>query len=184
VWLKLLKERSDKEEWHVYRTAEKGELPTVDDDYHGVIIPGSSHSCYEDLVWIHRLKDYIRACFIPLKADHHSMEHSKKPQIVGSCFGCQLIAETLGGYVTKNPRGRYIVQVRVALCAGVGSGPTAVECASCRDELRRIRCAAMSVGAMVHACELESTVLMRGCRLRRFSSRNPSRDSPSRRASF
>jgi GMP synthase-like glutamine amidotransferase len=126
VWLKLLKERSDKEEWHVYRTAEKGELPTVDDDYHGVIIPGSSHSCYEDLEWIHRLKDYIRACFIPLKADHHSMEHSKKPQIVGSCFGCQLIAETLGGYVTKNPRGRYIVQVRQTLREDDGSGPTAV----------------------------------------------------------
>lgn len=41
IWLKLLRERSNDEEWHVYRAAEKGELPTVDADYHGVIIPGS-----------------------------------------------------------------------------------------------------------------------------------------------
>lgn len=81
---------------------------------HALSLRLCSHSCYEDLEWIHRLKDYIRACYIPVRADHHSPEHTKKPQIVGSCFGCQLIAEALGGYVTKNPRGRYIVQVSLS----------------------------------------------------------------------
>ncbi|RYE98833.1 MAG: hypothetical protein EOO41_01905 [Methanobacteriota archaeon] len=50
LWLKLL--RQPGEEWVLYRVAEKGELPTVEDDFDGVIIPGSSHSSYEDLPWV------------------------------------------------------------------------------------------------------------------------------------
>jgi len=113
LWVKLL--RQPGEEWTLYRTAEKGELPTVDDDYDGVLIPGSHYSAYDDLPWvrcrcclarqllppshppasfsstqIHRLKDYIRACYIPLAANHNAPEHRLKPQIVGSCFGCQV----------------------------------------------------------------------------------------------
>jgi GMP synthase-like glutamine amidotransferase len=112
VWLRLLREKGNPEDWRIYRTAEKGELPRIDDDLHGVLIPGSSHSCYEDLPWIHRLREFVRECYIPLRDDHRSPQHEKKPQIVGSCFGAQLIAEALGGYVTRNPRGRYIVQAQ------------------------------------------------------------------------
>lgn len=43
-------------------------------------------------------------------ADHNAPEHRYKPQIVGSCFGAQVIAEALGGHVTKNPRGKYVVK--------------------------------------------------------------------------
>jgi hypothetical protein len=131
----------------------------VDDDYDGVLIPGSHYSAYDDLPWvrdargrggrgggrmvcasvavgsvaqIHRLKDYLRACYIPLAANHNAPEHRLKPQIVGSCFGCQvsavpprqalssttpwrvrpaqLIALAMGGMVTKNPSGKYVVK--------------------------------------------------------------------------
>lgn len=91
IWLRLLREPG--EVWILYHVAEKGELPTIDDDFDGILIPGatataacarvcavlgaaaagcwslacaptcpltplagSSHSAYEDLPWIHRLK--------------------------------------------------------------------------------------------------------------------------------
>lgn len=56
LWLKLL--RQPGEEWVLYRVAEKGELPSVEDDFDGVIIPGSSHSSYEDLPWV-RTHEYM-----------------------------------------------------------------------------------------------------------------------------
>lgn len=31
----------------MYRTAERGELPSLDDDLDGVLIPGSHYSAYE-----------------------------------------------------------------------------------------------------------------------------------------
>lgn len=46
-------------------------------------------------------QDYIRAAYIPFTANHNAPEHRLKPQIVGSCFGCQVICEALGGLVSR-----------------------------------------------------------------------------------
>lgn len=60
----------------------------------GVIIGGSTHSVYENLPWIQRLKEFIRA-----------MTEQQKPML-GVCFGHQAIVEALGGKVDKGEKGR------------------------------------------------------------------------------
>lgn len=60
----------------------------------GVIIGGSTHSVYENLPWIQRLKEFIRA-----------MAEQNKPML-GVCFGHQAIVEALGGKVEKGRKGR------------------------------------------------------------------------------
>ena len=57
------------------------------------LITGSKSSCYEDVDWIHRLKQFVVECF----------EQEKK--LLGICFGHQLIAHALGGRVQKSDKG-------------------------------------------------------------------------------
>ena len=51
------------------------------------LITGSKSSCYEDVDWIHRLKQFVVNC------------HEQEIKMVGICFGHQLIADALGGAV-------------------------------------------------------------------------------------
>ena len=65
------------------------QFPETVEDAHAWVITGSKHGAYEDLPWIRRLEDFIRAAYA----------HEKR--IVGICFGHQVIAKALGGTVEK-----------------------------------------------------------------------------------
>ncbi len=70
------------------------------------IITGSASSVYERTDWILRTEGYVR-----------DIAEAKVP-LLGICFGHQLIAQALGGEVTKNPRGREIGTVRLEVSQG------------------------------------------------------------------
>lgn len=74
-------------------------------DAAGFVITGSSSSVTERAPWMLRCEELVRrivAAGVPL---------------FGICFGHQLIAQALGGEVTKNPRGREIGTVEVRALA-------------------------------------------------------------------
>lgn len=79
-------------EYEVYRVIHQ-EFPGNADECDGWLITGSRHSAYEDLEWIHALKAFI--------LDIVEVER----QLVGVCFGHQIIAEALGGRVEKSDKG-------------------------------------------------------------------------------
>jgi len=62
-------------------------------DCDAYLITGSKASAYENLPWIIKLKEFIREL----------QQHNKK--LIGICFGHQIIAEALGGKVTKSEKG-------------------------------------------------------------------------------
>ncbi len=66
-----------------------GDFPDGPDAAEGWLITGSRHGAYEDLPWIARLEDLIRAI------------HAARRPLVGICFGHQTIAKALGGHVEK-----------------------------------------------------------------------------------
>lgn len=66
-----------------------GQFPT--DRHEAVVITGSPAGVYEPLPWIAPLQEFIRS------ADQAKM--------VGICFGHQVMAEALGGYVEKSDKG-------------------------------------------------------------------------------
>lgn len=69
------------------------DFPSSTDDFQKYIITGSLNSAYDNLDWIHSLKNFISRA-----ADGDS-------KIVGICFGHQIIAEALGGKVEASPKG-------------------------------------------------------------------------------
>ncbi len=68
------------------------EFPTELGLYQGVIITGSRASVYENLPWISHLKEVVRAI------------DEKGIPLFGICFGLQVLADALGGYVEKSGR--------------------------------------------------------------------------------
>ncbi len=72
----------------------------------GFIITGGSSSVTDRAPWMLRTEELVRR-----------LVEAKVP-LFGICLGHQLIAEALGGKVTKNPRGREIGTVEVRLKAG------------------------------------------------------------------
>ncbi len=70
-----------------------GEFPEGPEAADGWLITGSKHGAYEDLPWIGRLEELIRA-----------IRDSGRP-LIGVCFGHQIIAQALGGKVEKFPGG-------------------------------------------------------------------------------
>lgn len=70
-----------------------GEMPASIDDCDGWLITGSRHGVYEKLDWMLLLESFIR-----------TLHEAKKP-LVGICFGHQIIAQALGGQVTKSDKG-------------------------------------------------------------------------------
>ncbi len=70
-----------------------GDFPPGLDAAEGWLISGSKHGAYEDLPWIRRLEEFIRAAY------------AERQPIVGICFGHQVVAKALGGKVEKFPGG-------------------------------------------------------------------------------
>ncbi|MCL4296637.1 MAG: GMP synthase [Anaerolineae bacterium] len=73
--------------------AVQGELPESVAVADVFLISGSPHSVYDGLPWISGLEQFIQRCYA---------QHKK---LVGICFGHQLIAQALGGQVTKSDNG-------------------------------------------------------------------------------
>ncbi|OGI26559.1 MAG: hypothetical protein A2359_02870 [Candidatus Moranbacteria bacterium RIFOXYB1_FULL_43_19] len=69
----------------------------------GVIIGGAAASVYEDEPWIRKLEEFIRIML------------QKKVPILGVCFGHQVVAQSLGGKVEKNPLGREFGTINIDL---------------------------------------------------------------------
>lgn len=70
-----------------------GVFPEDPSAFDGVVITGSPASVHDDLPWIARLLELIRAL------------HDARRPMVGICFGHQAIAQALGGAVGPNPEG-------------------------------------------------------------------------------
>ncbi|MCT4656974.1 MAG: gamma-glutamyl-gamma-aminobutyrate hydrolase family protein [Cohaesibacter sp.] len=71
----------------------EGHFPTSVKQCDAWLVTGSKFSAYEDLDWIHHLRDFL------------SHAYSADVPIVGICFGHQILAEALGGKVAKADQG-------------------------------------------------------------------------------
>ncbi len=70
-----------------------GEFPSEPDYCDAFMATGSRFSAYDDIDWIHGLKGFVRR-----------LHEAKKP-FVGVCFGHQIMAEALGGKVSRAETG-------------------------------------------------------------------------------
>lgn len=77
----------------VYYQVQQGELPLFLDECDAYIITGSKAGAYESHDWIAPLSNWIR------EADQ------AKANVLGICFGHQLIAQALGGKVEMSDKG-------------------------------------------------------------------------------
>ena len=71
----------------------------------GFIITGSSSSVTERAPWMLRTEAWIRDAA------------AQNAKILGICYGHQIVAQALGGEVTKNPRGREVGTVKLMTIA-------------------------------------------------------------------
>jgi len=84
------------ENWRLYR-AHEGDLPTDEElkKLKGIVIPGSSQSAYDThLPWFEPLIECIKKI----------VNENKQINLLGICFGAQIIAQALGGKVAKMDR--------------------------------------------------------------------------------
>ncbi|CAM1507965.1 Fc.00g048130.m01.CDS01 [Cosmosporella sp. VM-42] len=76
-----------------------GEYPKALSDFDAIIVSGSASSSYDDAEWIHRLNEYLATTY----------QNYPKVKIFGSCFGHQIICQSLlgksGCIVEKDPKG-------------------------------------------------------------------------------
>jgi GMP synthase-like glutamine amidotransferase len=92
MFMDLLRNADPGLEFAVY-DVEKGVYPGDIDDVDAYLITGSKSSVYEDKAWIHRLEDFVREL------------HRQRKQIIGICFGHQMVAKALGGKTEKSDKG-------------------------------------------------------------------------------
>ena len=96
-----------KHRWEYYE-AFNSQFPSRKDlsTVKGIIFPGAYFSAYQDLPWIHKLKDFIR------------MVHADFPLIkmAGICFGHQILSQALGGQVCRMQD--YLISISMPLYIG------------------------------------------------------------------
>lgn len=71
----------------------ENQFPEDIDACEAYLATGSKYSVYDDVAWIHRLKEFVA-----------QLDQEKK-KFVGVCFGHQLLAESTGGKVLKSELG-------------------------------------------------------------------------------
>lgn len=96
-----LYQKEEDTEWRIFNACE-GDIPSVEDidKYQGFVIGGSHHSVNDDKEWVKRMEQLIVSL----------ARKSPSPRVVGLCFGHQLLAKALGGIVSRNPSGKFILQ--------------------------------------------------------------------------
>lgn len=92
MFIRLLGDHHQEFEFTIYPVLHNS-FPDNPQECDGWLITGSRFSAYEDLAWIHTLKDLIR-----------QLSKTELP-LIGICFGHQIIAEALGGRVEKSHKG-------------------------------------------------------------------------------
>lgn len=92
----------------------ENEFPASLDACDGWLITGSAHGAYDDLPWIAPLEEFIRTA------------RQQKVPIAGICFGHQIMAQALGGKVTKHPGGWGVGYMRYRLADGSEVGVNAM----------------------------------------------------------
>ncbi|OAG45396.1 hypothetical protein AYO21_00030 [Fonsecaea monophora] len=82
--------------------ATAGQLPDAEalEGLDALVVTGSSAGAYEDIEWVKKLGGFLQ----------HTYQHHPKVKIFGTCFGHQIINQSLfahtgGLHVIKNPRG-------------------------------------------------------------------------------
>jgi GMP synthase-like glutamine amidotransferase len=88
----------------------EGEFPVSLDECDGWITTGSKRSVYDDEEWIHRFADLVREA------------HFENRPFVGICFGHQMMAQALGGHVSRSDRGWGVGVKRVDLAGSIVPG--------------------------------------------------------------
>lgn len=93
--------REQDTEWRTFNACE-GDIPSAEDvdKYQGLVIGGSHYSVNDDKEWVKRMEQLIVSL----------AKKSPSPRVVGLCFGHQLLAKALGGSVSRNPSGKFILQ--------------------------------------------------------------------------
>jgi len=90
--------------------ATRNPVPPLD-DYHGVIVTGSTSAAYRAEPWMDPLVAFLAA------------EEEPPVPVLAVCFGAQLLATARGGRVVLNPRGWEIGRIEVNLTPGAGDDP-------------------------------------------------------------
>lgn len=110
------------DEWHVIQVARDGTVPSLSDGYAGVVLTGSRYNLSSpetlELPWIIGLVDFVRAALeLPSVGSDCNVGAAStttpailRPQIVGICFGAQLLGYALGGRVSTNPGGVFVLK--------------------------------------------------------------------------
>lgn len=96
-----LYQREQDTEWRTFNAC-KGDIPSAEDidKYQGFVVGGSHYSVNDDKEWVKRMEQLILSL----------AKKSPSPRVVGLCFGHQLVAKALGGTVSPNPSGKFILQ--------------------------------------------------------------------------
>ena len=91
--LVVVRRRSIREHFRCF----SGELPDVASlsSYAGLVVTGSHHGVNDGRGWIDALRLFLAEACDP----------SRGVRVLGVCFGCQILAQALGGAAGKNPRG-------------------------------------------------------------------------------
>ena len=96
-WLRPLSRSSER--WDIFRVW-ASELPPSPEAYDGYVITGSHHSVNDpSQVWLGPLFRFVAAC---------NKAAPDGPQILGACFGAQVLGRSLGGRVSENRSSRFI----------------------------------------------------------------------------
>ncbi|MFI0399379.1 MAG: gamma-glutamyl-gamma-aminobutyrate hydrolase family protein [Thiolinea sp.] len=92
MFKRLLGEADSSFEFKVYAVLDN-HLPASPEECEAWLVTGSRHGVYENLPWMLKLQDFIRAVW------------QAEVPMIGICFGHQVIAAALGGRVEKSAKG-------------------------------------------------------------------------------